>query len=173
MESNSDKLFFYSKSKDVPPGKGIREESTQNYPELEKIKDWRKILSNFHIFPFIYEDRTYNSIEHAFQSSKINIANKALALRFSTESNDEISKGSGEVAKKAGRLIKLNKQQLEQWNNSKNNIMYDISYAKYTQSELATETLIATKNAELWHILSRSSKSLRFLHLEKIRKLLT
>jgi ribA/ribD-fused uncharacterized protein len=174
MESNSDKLYFYSKSKDLPPGKGTREEATQEYPELKKIKDWRKILSNFHISPFLYNDKTYNSIEHAFQASKVQIANYKLAEKFTLESEDAIALGGGELAKKAGRnLIKLNTQQVQTWNTIKNNIMYEISLAKYSQCDIARDVLIATKNAQLWHILARSSKSLRFTHLENIRNILS
>jgi hypothetical protein len=38
---------------------------------LKIMKNWRKILSNFHLCPFQYKEYTYNSIEHAFQSQKI------------------------------------------------------------------------------------------------------
>ena len=46
-----DKLYFHSKSKDSVPGKGVNEivKDLKVYEELQKIKDWRKVLSNFHI----------------------------------------------------------------------------------------------------------------------------
>jgi hypothetical protein len=43
-----DKFVFYSKSADVKPGRGKGETviNPKDYTELEKIKDWRKALSN-------------------------------------------------------------------------------------------------------------------------------
>ncbi len=67
-----DTLFYYSKSANKLAGKGVNEEvlNYKIYDELNKIKDWRKILSNLYIHEFIYEDKTYNSVEHVFQSKK-------------------------------------------------------------------------------------------------------
>jgi hypothetical protein len=81
---SNDKLFYFSKSRDVLPGKGLNEivENHLIYNDLAKIKDWRKILSNFHIFPFIYEGNTYNTIEHAFQAKKINIVDNNKIYTF-------------------------------------------------------------------------------------------
>ena len=46
-----DQLFYYSKSADKPAGKGTNEIAVDYniYKELNKIKDWRKILSNFYV----------------------------------------------------------------------------------------------------------------------------
>ena len=68
-----DTLFYYSKSANKLAGKGVNEEvlNYKIYDELNKIKDWRKILSNLYIHEFIYEDKIYNSVEHVFQSKKI------------------------------------------------------------------------------------------------------
>lgn len=64
MSTTQDKLFYYSKSADKLPGKGKHENAvTSNYTSLSKIKDWRKILSNFHFHPFKYNGYTFNTIE--------------------------------------------------------------------------------------------------------------
>ena len=63
-----DRLYFYSKSADKKPGQGANEVVSGDYTELAKIKDWRKVLSNFHYCPFVFEGKTYNTIEHVFQS---------------------------------------------------------------------------------------------------------
>jgi predicted NAD-dependent protein-ADP-ribosyltransferase YbiA (DUF1768 family) len=70
----SDTLFFFSKSADKLAGKGTNESvnCTKDYDELNKIKDWRKILSNLYFSPFTYQGKTYNSAEHAFQGKKLN-----------------------------------------------------------------------------------------------------
>ena len=37
---------------------------------MERIKDWRKVLSNFHVAPFILDDNEWNSVEHFFHAVK-------------------------------------------------------------------------------------------------------
>ena len=62
-----DRFIFYSRSADKAPGKG-KGESVVNesiYKELSKIANWRKILGNFHECNFVYEGRTYKTVEHA------------------------------------------------------------------------------------------------------------
>ena len=130
---SNDKLFYFSKSRDVLPGKGLNEivENHLIYNDLVKIKDWRKILSNFHIFPFIYEGNTYNTIEHAFQAKKITIVDNNKALLFTIDSGHEIGLGDGLIASKNRKICKLNKEQLQLWDNIKHDIMNKITIEKY------------------------------------------
>lgn len=67
-----DQLFFYSKSANKSAGKGVNEIvlNYNIYNELNKIKNWRQILSNLYNHEFIYDDKIYNSVEHAFQAKK-------------------------------------------------------------------------------------------------------
>ena len=55
----SDKLCYYSASKDVFPGQGSNEyvNNGSNYEDLSKNKNWRKVLSNFHEYPFIFNEK--------------------------------------------------------------------------------------------------------------------
>ena len=166
----SDKLYFYSKSKDVLPGKGVNEvvNNIAIYNDLIKIKDWRKVLSNFHITPFEYEGYTYNTIEHVFQAKKIQLLDPDKALWFTLESGHEIGKGDGEIARKNRKLIKLDKTMLSKWSDICDQIMYEASLKKYESCKEARDVLLATQNAELWHIVPRS-QPVRFDHLERIR----
>lgn len=168
---SGEKLFFYSKSKDVYPGKGVNEYiiNTEDFKELSEIPHWRRILSNFHVFPFKYEEYTYNSIEHAFQAKKIALVDAEKAMYFTIESKNPIGLGDGALAQKNRKLIKLNPQQLEEWNKIKYKVMYESSVEKYKACKLAQDVLKRTKNTELWHIVSRS-KPTRFTHLERIRQ---
>lgn len=154
----------------MAPGKGANEyvENSFLYTDLAKIKDWRRILSNFHVFPFKYQGYTYHTIEHVFQAMKIAIVDKEKALKFTVESGDEIGKGDGDVARKNRKLAKLNDAQLAQWAKMRDNVMHDAAVEKYTACAEARAVLKATNCAELWHIVSRS-KPVRFDHLEKIR----
>lgn len=65
------------------------------YEELNKIKNFRRYLSNFHIYEFKYNDYTYITIEHPFQGAKISLANREEDLKFTIESNNEIGLGDG------------------------------------------------------------------------------
>ena len=168
------KLAFYSKSRDYAAGAGPQEYivdiSQSNFTELNSIKDWRKILSNFHVYPFKYTNGyTYNSIEHVFQAMKIALADPEKALLFTVESGDEIGIGDGAIAQKNRRLVKLDKNQIAHWDEIKADVMRTAAECKYEQCEAAQKVLKATHNAELWHIVSRSAP-VRFEHLEKIRE---
>lgn len=167
-----DKLFFYSKSKAVAAGDGVREHvnNKEDYIELNKLnKDWRKVLSNFHECPFTYEGKQYKSIEHAFQSAKIRLSDPKKADYFTMDSGHEIGKGDGALARKNNRIVSLSGKTLSEWERTKLMIMYDISKAKYEQCEEAMVILQATRNAELWHIQSRAQEAERFTWLEALR----
>ena len=169
----SDALYFYSKSKDVPPGKGTHEivRDASAYQTLASIPNWRQILSNFHVAPFQYEGRTYNSIEHVFQAKKIAIANPTMATQFTVESGTIFGNGNGEIARKARKLIVLSDDQLAAWDDIKDGVMERAAVAKYTACEEARQVLKATGSAQLWHIVMRG-KPVRFEHLERIRSAL-
>ena len=108
------KFYFYSKSADKAPGKGANEivVDPSEYSELAKIKDWRKVLSNFHVSPFVFEGFTYNSIEHVFQSKKIGLVSPEKAFLFTLESGSEIGKGDGLMAQKNRKLVVLKQNDL-------------------------------------------------------------
>jgi ribA/ribD-fused uncharacterized protein len=168
-----DRLCFYSKSQDVLPGKGAGEvvKNADLYDKLAKINNWRKMLSNFHVYAFLYEGHTYNTIEHVFQAKKFELVDREKALLFTIESGDEIGKGDGEVARNNRKLIKLDKDMLFEWSKIRDQVMKDAALAKYSVCEEAREVLLATRQAELWHIVPRS-KPVRFGHLEEIREML-
>jgi predicted NAD-dependent protein-ADP-ribosyltransferase YbiA (DUF1768 family) len=172
MSSSNDKLFFYSRSKHVNAGQGACEvvADPAQYAELNRIKDWRRVLSNFHVSPFVYKGHTYNSIEHVFQAEKIRLMNPDIALRFTMESGDEIGMGDGAMAQKHRKIVLLPKPQLAVWDAMKENVMAEAAAAKYAQCPEAAKILKATKEAQLWHLIQRSSNHIRFEHLEEIRR---
>jgi predicted NAD-dependent protein-ADP-ribosyltransferase YbiA (DUF1768 family) len=172
METISDKLCYYSKSIDAKVGKG-KNEFVSNfviYNELDKIKNWRQILSNFYVEPFIFEGKTFNSVEHAFQGYKIALVDKEKGEYFTLESNHPIGKGDGSVAQKNRKLVLLNAEQLAYWNTIKYKIMIQITHQRIIQSTTYRNVLLLTKNAELWHVMSRKG-IVRNAYLEELRKL--
>lgn len=149
----TDTLFFFSKSADKLAGKGSNEtvNSPKDYDELNKIKDWRKILSNLYFSPFTYDGKTYNSVEHAFQAKKIELVDTEKAYWFTVDSNHKIGLGDGLVARKNRKLVILSHNDLLKWDSIKRDILKDILYQKFTQVDLAKEVLIKTKDAILLH----------------------
>jgi predicted NAD-dependent protein-ADP-ribosyltransferase YbiA (DUF1768 family) len=168
--AGSDKLFFYSKSADKPPGKGANEvvADPRQYAELASIPHWRKVLSNFHVCPFQFQGGTYRSIEHAFQARKIAIADPVKARQFTVESGSPLGLGDGADAQKARKLVRLTPEQLAYWDGIKDVVMEAAATAKYAACPAALAVLRATGNAQLWHVVSRS-KPVRFEHLERLR----
>ena len=166
----TDKLCYYSKSKNAPVSKGVNEfiKDYSLYSELNKIVNWRKILSNFYTEPFTYEGKIYNSVEHVFQSYKIALVNKEKAEYFTVNSNHHIGLGDGSVAQKNRKLVILNKEQLEYWENIKHNLMKDITLQRILQSKIYRNILLLTHNAELWHVVVRKG-IVRNKYLEELR----
>ena len=90
-------------------------------------------LSNFYKCNVTYNGITFNSSEAAFQAQKC----PARAREF--------SKLDASDAKAMGRHVTLRRD----WESVKDNIMYEIVKAKFTQNETLKEKLLATGDSEL------------------------
>jgi ribA/ribD-fused uncharacterized protein len=167
-----DKLIFFSNSKDNKIGENKNEfiNNPDEYFELNKIKNFRRYLSNFHIYEFKYNGYSYRTIEHAFQGAKISLANKEEGLKFTIESNDEIGLGDGKIARKNRKLIKLNDELIKEWNKNKHNIMYEIVLEKFKVCNETRDILLKTNNCQLWHTFPRMKYPIRCYYLEKVRE---
>ena len=184
---------FYSKSRDVPPGKGsgenISPKMKNDFVELGKIKGWRKQLSNFYtksnkdkkIEPlFELDGYKWASVEHYYHANKFKKDNMDYYKLFTMESGSEIStdpiaaKGAGgktgKVNKKKFRptTIKMDEDFMKNCNNEK--VMYDGQMAKYKQNPELKNMLLLTKEAKLVHF-SRGC-SIVFYDTMKIRKVI-
>lgn len=164
-------LVFYSGSADKKAGKGSGETLVEgdDFSELGKIKDWRRVLSNFHYEPFEYNGKTWSCIEEAFQASKFGPENydsfqKQVKILGGLEEN------AGKISQSLRKWKILTDEQLKEWNLKKYQIMKDISIAKYNNSEIGRKVLKNTKNATLMHHLVRKTHKLHFIWLEEIRK---
>jgi predicted NAD-dependent protein-ADP-ribosyltransferase YbiA (DUF1768 family) len=169
--TSPDKLCYYSKSADAKVGKGKNEfvSDFAMYDELGKIPIWRRILSNFYVEPFVFEGKTYNSVEHAFQGYKIALVDKVKGDYFTLESNHPIGKGDGSVAQKNRKLVIFNSAQLAYWSTIKHEIMIEITRQRIAQSITYRNVLLLTNNAELWHVMPRKG-IIRNVYLEELRK---
>jgi predicted NAD-dependent protein-ADP-ribosyltransferase YbiA (DUF1768 family) len=165
-----DQLFYYSKSADKPAGSGTNEVATDYniYNDLNKIKDWRKILSNFYVGEFTYENKIYNTAEHAFQSKKIELVSADISYRFCKNSGHMIGLGDGLIARQNRKIVILTAEDLWRWDNIKHKIMDEILFAKFTQIPIAKQVLLLTKNAILLHG-TKGTPITRQTELENVR----
>lgn len=105
------------------------------------------ILSNFAIRPFTVAGETYQSVEAAYQASKIAYApatkeNLAIAEKLKTNI-------TGAEAKKLGSSIKG--LELDKWNRDSSSVMKALLSESFEQNTEARNALLATGNAELTH----------------------
>jgi predicted NAD-dependent protein-ADP-ribosyltransferase YbiA (DUF1768 family) len=184
-----DKFVFYSKSPNKKPGdyKGHDwheyVKDPKQYSELEK-NDWRKMLSNFYESPFILDDRVWNSVEHFFHAVKFrdltnnkNNPNYKFYETFSLNSEKPWSKDPAlsKMAGKAGRISaggKIYDKKIEGEKIPKDVFLRSDFYkgidktamklgffAKFTQNKELKKVLLATKDAELYHLVTQRGKN--------------
>lgn len=186
-------LQFYSKSRDVAPGKGsgetISPKLVSDFVELGKIKNWRHQLSNFHtkkdknkkVVPlFKLDGYTWASVEHYYHANKFKKNNMDYYKLFTMESKSEISTEPIAAKGAGGKTGKVNKKKFRPSNvkidedftmNGKNeDVMYNGQLAKYKQNPELRKMLLLTNDAKLVHF-SRGG-SIVFYDTMKVRKLL-
>jgi predicted NAD-dependent protein-ADP-ribosyltransferase YbiA (DUF1768 family) len=190
-------FVYYSKSADAKPGKGSGEylNINDNYEELSKIKNWRKMLSNFYIAPFVLDDNTWNSVEHFFHAIKFRNGKKPSSnydyyKTFSLYgdrpwSTDPIfakqAGKAGRISETTGKIYdkKIGEYKIPKdvtlrpdfYTNKIDKKLESLAFlAKFTQNEELKKMLLATGNAELWHYVGRGSPNLFMKNLMKVRE---
>jgi predicted NAD-dependent protein-ADP-ribosyltransferase YbiA (DUF1768 family) len=182
-------FYFHSGSANKKPGKGrgkianekIKDEDTEKFSELEKIKDWRKILSNMYIKPkenskvvplFELDGLKWASVEHYYHANKFKKNNKDYYRLFSIDSDSQImddpkkALGAGgktgivrgknpDDPKKKKVLFRRPRDVVmdEDFEDGRNKeiVMEKGQQAKYEQDELSRQVLLSTKDAKLVH----------------------
>lgn len=137
-----------------------------------------RFLSNFHACKVIYKGIEYMHTEGAFQAQKT--LDESLKLDIAKLSASESKKACGRhgLKLKDGTYIKVNLR--PDWEEVKDQIMYEVVKAKFEQNPDLKERLLATGDAELiegntWHdnywgdcTCSRCAKKVGGNHLGKI-----
>ncbi|HAS44809.1 MAG TPA: hypothetical protein DCS93_30295 [Microscillaceae bacterium] len=169
-----DRFVFYSKSADIAPGSGTHEfvAEQSKYINLAATPHWRRILGNFYECAFVYENRTYYTLEHALQAKKFQAIDQILFESFAQESQSALAFQGGVEARKMRKTIMLTPAQLAKWDQEKIAHVENMQWAKFSQCIKAREVLLATQQAELWHFLARAPKGRNLQHwtsLENVR----
>ena len=174
---------FYSKSRDLEPGKGsgekIPDDKIPEYEELSKIKNWRKMLSNFYESEFTLDDKRWLSVEHYYQGAKFKKENPDFYEQFSLDSDSDISKdpnlaksAGGKSGKSKGKIIRPSNIKMDKdffLDNRSSNEMKRAQREKYKQNEELKRMLLLTKDAKLTHF-SRGSPPIVFNETMELRK---
>ena len=94
-------------------GEKIDQKRMKEFSDLASINGWRKILSNFYVEPFDLDGHKWNSVEHFYHAQKFKKGNPEFYLKFSLDSNSEISQdpvlakaAGGKTGKFKGKLIR-------------------------------------------------------------------
>ena len=106
-------FMYYSNSSAQPtPGKGsgekIKDVNIMDFNKLSKLKNWRKKLDDAWISPFTLDGHRWNSVEHYYLGSQFKKGFPDFYLKFSLDSDSEISKDIG-LARIAGGKTGKNK----------------------------------------------------------------
>ena len=177
---------FYSKSRDMTPGKGAGEkisvEDISKFSELAEMKNWRKVLSNFYEGEFELDGLRWLSVEHFYHASKFKKSQPTFYKLFSLNSKSDISKlpamakgAGGKTGRFRGKQIRPKNITMDEdfFSSGENEkAMYRAQMAKYKQSKEAKDVLMATKDAKLQHFL-RGQKPIVFYDTMKIREVLS
>ncbi len=110
------------------------EEEIKFYSETGKYGEF----SNFAFFPLRIKNKTWNTTEHYYQAQK-----------FENEAYQEKIRNA-ESPMKAAELGRSRKERiLKNWDNKKDNVMYEAVKAKFTQHADLRQLLLDTENARI------------------------
>lgn len=186
---------FYSKSRDVYPGKGpgesIPSELEKEFSELDKIKDWRKKLSNFWTCNIEIDGLKWTSVEHFYHANKYKRNCPEFYRKFSLSNNSNgreaqwikdlpqnlatepaVAKSlGGKTGRYKGRAYRPKGLLLDEGffeNGKSERVMKVGQRAKYMQNKELADVLLATKNAKLVHFIRRQ-RPMVFMDTMEIR----
>ena len=180
-------FMFYNNSSSKPyPGKGsgekIQEVNIMDFNKLHKLKNWRKKLDDSWIAPFTLDGHRWNSVEHYYLGSQFKKGFPDFYLKFSLDSDSEISKdltlariAGGKTGKNKDNVLREKKIVIDAdfyevgVNPRHREERFNAIDAKFKQNLDLQEILKETKRAKLTHFI-RGRESEIDIPLMKIRR---
>ncbi|KAJ3051054.1 hypothetical protein HK097_007983 [Rhizophlyctis rosea] len=148
---------FYSNSPKGPPGIAPGETLCPThtiditpYSTLLINPSWRLHLSNFHYTQLPYRNRTYPSLEHAYQTTKAAIMTRGPAAEVTDEEFERFEKLTVAKVKSVGGKIQ---GKITEWDRVRRGIMTELLDIKYGRQGTERDVLLGTGTAVLRHIL--------------------
>lgn len=142
----------------ILPGERIQTQNLSKYRVLERVKDWRKALSDGFIAPFKVDGKRWQTVTHYYQGAKFKKQNPDFYKVFSLDSESDISKDVGKAVS-AGSLKGTGRPKtihidpdfygLSNEDNRADEERRLALMAKFNQNEDLRRTLLATKDAVL------------------------
>tara|TARA_B110000879_G_scaffold84710_1_gene117111 strand:+ start:5542 stop:7653 length:2112 start_codon:yes stop_codon:yes gene_type:complete len=185
---DKDVLFmYYNNSSSKPyPGKGsgekIQEVNIMDFNKLHKLKNWRKKLDDSWIAPFTLDGHRWNSVEHYYLGSQFKKGFPDFYLKFSLDSDTEISKDLSLARIAGGKTGKTKDNVLREKKIVIDSDFYEVGVnprhreerfnaidAKFKQNLDLQQILKETKRAKLTHFIRGREPEIDIL-LMKIRR---
>ena len=185
---DKDVLFmYYNNSSSKPyPGKGsgekIQEVNIMDFNKLHKLKNWRKKLDDSWIAPFTLDGHRWNSAEHYYLGSQFKKGFPDFYLKFSLDSDTEISKDLSLARIAGGKTGKTKDNVLREKKIVIDSDFYEVGVnprhreerfnaleAKFGQNLDLQQILKETKRAKLTHFIRGREPEVDIL-LMKIRR---
>ena len=165
---NDESVFmFYNKSNIHPKaGKGSGEKTNDlmKFNNLNSIKDWRRKFDDDWEIPITIDTNRWNSVQHYFMGSQFKKGFPDYYLKFSIDSNSEISNDVKKALDEYNKVIKTKKSTLKEGTivpdpdffmireNPANEVeRLKALTSKFTQNLELKQMLIETKDAKLVH----------------------
>ena len=179
--------MYYNNSSPHPyPGKGsgekIKEVNIMDFNKLHKLKNWRKKLDDSWIAPFTLDGHRWNSVEHYYLGSQFKKGFPDFYLKFSLDSDSEISKditlariAGGKTGKTKDNVLREKKIVIDSdfyevgVNPRHREERFNAIDAKFNQNLDLQQILKETKRAKLTHFI-RGREPETDIQLMKIRR---
>jgi predicted NAD-dependent protein-ADP-ribosyltransferase YbiA (DUF1768 family) len=157
-------LMFSDKSKDAKAGKGAKEclARKESYVELDKIKNWRKVLSAFYkpAKPIEFNGGQFATLEHLHHASKFWKTAPDFAKQFEVNSGSAFAHDPRRAKSAGGKKGEIKENKVVIFRRPKT-VQADVDApykmraqlltAKFTQDAHAAKVLRATGSALLTH----------------------
>jgi hypothetical protein len=150
--------FHATSNGKVKAGKGSGEKIPEarmiEFPQLNKIKDWRRKLDDSWISPITVDGHRWNSVEHYYLGSHYKKGFPDFYLKFSSDSGSEISKDLAVAKAAVSKSGKWKDRVLREKHIHSDQDFYDVG--KATRSRLERETALRakfTQNLDLKQVL--------------------
>lgn len=173
-------FMFYDKSSDTkPPGTGsgekIKNQDLFNFLDLQIVKDWRRMLDDEYVSPFILDGKRWKTVEHYYQACKFKKRFSNFYASFSLDSKSEICDNVKKAKGAGGKTGKFENHLLRP-----DNITIDPDFyggrdqversnalkAKFEQHPNLKKVLLDTKKAKLLHFVRGSEPEVDMLLME-------
>lgn len=180
-------FMYYNNSSPQPyPGKGsgekIKDVNIMDFNKLNKLKNWRKKLDDSWIAPFTLDGHRWNSVEHYYLGSQFKKGFPDFYLKFSLDSDSEISKdltlariAGGKTGKQKDNVLREKKIVIDAdfyevgVNPRHREERFNAIEAKFKQNLDLQQILKETKKAKLTHFIRGREPEIDIL-LMKIRR---